>query len=53
VRIQQGGPQTNARLLLAAGRVDFAMGANFIQTFEAVRQKIPVIVVASMFQIDR
>jgi len=28
------------------------MGANFIQTFEAVRQKIPVIVVASMFQID-
>ena len=52
VRIQQGGPQTNARLLLAAGRVDFAMGANFIQTFEAVRQKIPVVVVASMFQID-
>jgi len=52
VKIQQGGPQTNARLLLAAGRVDFAMGANLIQTFEAVQQKIPVIVVASMFQID-
>jgi len=52
VKIQQGGPQTNARLLLAAGRVDFAMGANLIQTFEAVQQKIPVVVVASMFQID-
>ncbi len=52
VAIQQGGPQTNARLLLAAGRVDFAMGANLIQTFEAVRQKIPVVVVASVFQID-
>jgi NitT/TauT family transport system substrate-binding protein len=52
VTILQGGPQSNARLLLAAGRVDFAMGANFIQTFEAVQQKIPVVAVASMFQID-
>jgi NitT/TauT family transport system substrate-binding protein len=34
VTIQQGGPQINARLLLAAGRVDFAMGANTIQMFE-------------------
>jgi NitT/TauT family transport system substrate-binding protein len=52
VTIQQGGPRLNARLLLAAGRVDFAMGANLIQTFDAVRQKVPVVVVASMFQID-
>ena len=52
VVLVQGGPQTNARLLLAAGRVDFAMGANLIQTFEAVQQKIPVVAVASMFQID-
>jgi len=52
VTIQQGGPQINARLLLAAGRVDFAMGANLIQTFEEVQQKIPVQAVASMFQID-
>jgi len=52
VRIMQGGPQTNARLLLAAGRVDFAMGANLIQTFEEVQQKIPVVAVASLFQID-
>jgi len=52
VTIQQGGPQTNARLLLAAGKVDFAMGANLIQTFEAVKQNIPVVDVAAMFQID-
>lgn len=52
VTIQQGGPQLNARLLLAAGRVDFAMGANLIQMFEAVRQNVPVVTVASLFQID-
>ena len=52
VRILQGGPQINSRLLLAAGRVDFAMGANLIQTFDAVRQKVPVVDVASLFQID-
>ncbi|HEY8260619.1 MAG TPA: ABC transporter substrate-binding protein, partial [Methylosinus sp.] len=38
VTILQGGPQSNARLLLAAGRVDFCMGANLIQTFSAVQQ---------------
>lgn len=52
VTILQGGPQLNARLLLAAGRVDFAMGANLIQTFVAVQQKVPIVAVASMFQID-
>jgi len=52
VTILQGGPQLNARLLLAAGRVDFAMGANTIQMFESVQQKVPVVTVASMFQID-
>ena len=35
VTILQGGPQSNARLLLAAGRVDFCMGANLIQTFSS------------------
>ena len=52
VTILQGGPQLNARLLLAAGRVDFAMGANTIQMFESVQQNVPVVTVASMFQID-
>ncbi|WP_424363483.1 ABC transporter substrate-binding protein [Methylocystis parvus] len=52
VTIQQGGPQINARLLLAAGRVDFAMGANTIQMFESVQQNVPIVTVASMFQIE-
>ena len=52
VTLLQGGPQLNARLLLAAGRVDFAMGANTIQMFESVQQNVPVVTVASMFQID-
>jgi NitT/TauT family transport system substrate-binding protein len=52
VTIQQGGPQINARLLLAAGRVDFAMGANTIQMFESVQRNVPIVTVASMFQLD-
>jgi len=52
VTIQQGGPQINARLLLAAGRVDFAMGANTIQMFESAQQNVPIVTVASMFQIE-
>ena len=52
VTILQGGPQLNARLLLAAGKVNFAMGANTIQMFESVQQNVPVVTVASMFQRD-
>jgi NitT/TauT family transport system substrate-binding protein len=52
VTIQQGGPQINARLLLAAKRVDFAMGANTIQMLESVQQNVPIVTVASLFQID-
>ncbi len=52
VTIMQGGPQLNARLLLAAGKVNFAMGANTIQMFESVQQNVPVVTVASMFQLD-
>jgi NitT/TauT family transport system substrate-binding protein len=52
VAILQGGPQLNARLLLAAGRVDFTMGANTIQMFESVQQNVPIVTVASMFQRD-
>ncbi|MFO1124569.1 MAG: ABC transporter substrate-binding protein [Methylocystis sp.] len=52
VTLMQGGPQLNARLLLAAGRVDFAMGANTIQMFESVQQNVPIVTLASMFQLD-
>jgi NitT/TauT family transport system substrate-binding protein len=52
VTILQGGPQTNNRLLLAAGRIDFDMGANMIQTFNAVSEDVPIVAVAAMFQKD-
>jgi NitT/TauT family transport system substrate-binding protein len=52
VTIQQGGPQINHRLLLLAGKIDFLMGANTLQTFDAVAQSVPTIAVASMFQKD-
>jgi NitT/TauT family transport system substrate-binding protein len=52
VKIIQGGPQANNQLLLAAGRVDFYLGANMIQALHAVEQGIPTLVVASLFQKD-
>jgi NitT/TauT family transport system substrate-binding protein len=52
VTIQQGGPQINTRLLLAAGRVDFDLGGNMIQAFSAVEQDVPILAVAALFQKD-
>lgn len=52
VTILQGGPQTNNKLLLAAGKIDFNLGANMIQAFDAVAQNIPIVAVASLFQKD-
>ena len=52
VTILQGGPQSNNRLLLAAGRIDFDMGANMIQAFDSVAQNVPIVAVAAMFQKD-
>jgi len=52
VTILQGGPQVNNRLLLAAGRIEFSMGANMIQAFDAVQEGIPIVAIASMFQKD-
>jgi NitT/TauT family transport system substrate-binding protein len=52
VTILQGGPQSNNRLLLAAGRIDFDMGANMIQAFDAVAQNVPIVAVAALFQKD-
>lgn len=52
VRILQGGPQTNNKLLLAAGKIEFDLGANLIQAFDATAQNIPIVAVASMFQKD-
>ncbi|WP_219320313.1 ABC transporter substrate-binding protein [Methylovirgula sp. HY1] len=52
VAILQGGPQSNNRLLLAAGRIDFDMGGNMIQAFDAVAQNVPIVAVAAIFQKD-
>lgn len=52
VAIKQGGPMVNNRALLAMGRIDFLMGSNLIQSFDAVKQKLPTIVVAATFQKD-
>ncbi|WP_026608461.1 ABC transporter substrate-binding protein [Methylocapsa acidiphila] len=52
VTILQGGPQTNNKLLLAAGKIEFNLGANMIQAFDAAARDVPIVVVASMFQKD-
>ena len=50
VTIVPGGPQVNNRALMLAGKIDFLMGGNMLQTFFAVREEIPVVVVAADFQ---
>src|SRR5829696_964242 len=50
VTIVQGGPNVNNRLLLPAGRLDFYMSANSLQSFDAVEQNIPTVAIAAMFQ---
>lgn len=52
VTIQQGGPQVAGRPLLLAGKLDFYMGGNVLQAFDAVQQNIPLRVVAASFQKD-
>jgi NitT/TauT family transport system substrate-binding protein len=50
VTIVPGGPQVNNRLLLLSGKIDFFMSGNTLQSFNAVAEKIPTIVVAATFQ---
>ncbi|TWT86571.1 NMT1/THI5 like protein [Pseudobythopirellula maris] len=52
VTIRPGGPLVNNRPLLAVGRVDFLVGTNLLQAFDAVKQGIPTRVVAAMLQRD-
>ncbi|MFL5100790.1 MAG: ABC transporter substrate-binding protein, partial [Xanthobacteraceae bacterium] len=52
VTIIPGGPNVNNRILLPAGKLDFFMSANSLQTFDAVEQSVPIIPVAAMFQKD-
>jgi NitT/TauT family transport system substrate-binding protein len=52
VTIVPGGPNTNNRMLLTAGKLDFFMSANTLQSFDAVTNKVPLVTVAAMFQKD-
>jgi NitT/TauT family transport system substrate-binding protein len=52
VTIRPGGPQSNAGLLLVAGKIEFDMGGDMIGDFLCVEQNIPTVAVAADFQKD-
>jgi len=52
VTIQQGGPSVNNRPLLPAGRIDFLMTGNLLHSLDNVKNGVPTVVVAAMFQKD-
>ena len=52
VIIVPGGPNVNNRTQLLAGKLDFFMSANSLQSFDAVANNIPTVVVAASFQKD-
>ena len=52
VTIVPGGPNQNNRILLIAGKLDFVMSANTLESFDAVANKVPVVTVAAIFQKD-
>ena len=52
VTIQPGGPSVNNRPLLPAGKIDFLMTGNLLHSFDNVKNKVPTVVVAAMFQKD-
>ena len=52
VTIVPGGPNNNNRMLLIAGKLDFFMSANTLQSFDAVANNVPLVTVAAIFQKD-
>jgi NitT/TauT family transport system substrate-binding protein len=52
VSIKMGGPQVNTAQLLITGALDFAMISNSFIPINMVKQNIPYVSVASMFQKD-
>jgi NitT/TauT family transport system substrate-binding protein len=50
VEIISGGPQVNNRALLMADRIQFHMGGDLLQAFNAVAEDVPVVAVAATFQ---
>jgi NitT/TauT family transport system substrate-binding protein len=52
VTIVPGGPQANNALLLVSGKLDFCMGANMIEAFNAVKENVGFVVVGAIYQKD-
>jgi NitT/TauT family transport system substrate-binding protein len=52
VSLRQGGPQVNHVQLLAAGRLDFDEEPNSFLPLNFVKENIPMVAVAAMFQKD-
>ncbi len=52
VTLRQGGPQVNHAQLLAAGRLDFNEAPNSFISLNFVKENIPMVAVAAMFQKD-
>jgi NitT/TauT family transport system substrate-binding protein len=52
VTIRMGGPQVNNPQLLLAGALDFSMGSDSFNGLNFVKNGIPAVVVASIFQKD-
>jgi NitT/TauT family transport system substrate-binding protein len=52
VTLRQGGPQVNHAQLLAAGRLDFNLAPNSFVPLNFVRENIPMVTVAAIFQKD-
>lgn len=50
VTIVPGGPQVNNRALMMANKMDFHMGGDLLQAFNSVKEGIPVVSVAAIFQ---
>jgi NitT/TauT family transport system substrate-binding protein len=52
VTLRQGGPQINHAQLLAAGRLDFNLASNSLIPLNFVKEGIPMLAVAAIFQKD-
>ena len=52
VTLRPGGPQVNHAQLLAAGVLDFNIASNSFVSLNFVRENIPMVAVAAMFQKD-
>ena len=52
VSLRPGGPQVNHAQLLAAGVLDFNIASNSFAPLNFVREKIPMVAVAAIFQKD-